>query len=219
MPRLRWPPTFDRRGHERDARLGSGAASCLAHSSPQIRLPRLRHDPSGAGPRPRHRQGPGHAGADRPGAGQQVLRPHAALSPGPDPRPPRRPDRTLDPGGLGRRRLLVAGAAAGSACRPCLCVDQAVRPFDAACGVAQDRLDTPLPVLDPGPVNPRGGAGPRPGGSGSMRATTAPGPDRIRRLPSTSTAPTARRCGQRLISKTSRACCRSMAMPGSRHSR
>ena len=79
--------------------------------------------------------------------------------------------------------------------------------------------DTPLPVLDPGPVNPRGGAGPRPGGSGSMRATTAPGPDRIRRLPSTSTAPTARRCGQRLISKTSRACCRSMAMPGSRHSR
>jgi hypothetical protein len=52
-----------------------------------------------------------------PGAGQQVLRPLAALSTGPDLRPAWRADRTLDPGRLGRRRLLVAGAAAGAAWR------------------------------------------------------------------------------------------------------
>jgi transposase len=39
------------------------------------------------------------------------------------------PDRTLDPGELGRRRLLVAGAAAGAPGRPCLCVDQAAGPW------------------------------------------------------------------------------------------
>jgi transposase len=58
-------------------------------------------------------------------------------------------------------------------------------------------------------------AGPGPGGSGSMRAMTALGLDRIRRRPSSSTVPTARRSDPPPTSRASAACCRSMAMPGS----
>ena len=199
MPRLREPPSPDRRDDERDARLGSGAASRPAHPPPQVRLPRLASTIHQA-PAP---ECPIAKGLATPGLIAQVLvskylRPHTALSPGPDPRPPWRPDRTLDTGGLGRRRLLVAGAAAGAACRPCLRVDQAVRRRHTSSGTRswpwknQDRT-----ALQ------------------SMRATSAPGPGRNRRQPSTSTAPTARPNGRRLIWDGSAASCRSTAMPGS----
>jgi transposase len=77
---------------------------------------------------------------------------------------------------------------------------------------ASDKLfadDTSIPVLDPG----RGRT--RTGRFWSMCAMTAPGPDRIRRRPSSFTVPTARGSGPLPTSRTSGACCRSMDMPGS----
>ena len=59
----------------------------------------------------------GDAGAARAGAGQQILRSHAALSPVADLCPARRRSRALDAGRLGRRRLLVARSAARAAVR------------------------------------------------------------------------------------------------------
>jgi len=47
-----------------------------------------------------------------------------------------------------------------------------------------------------------------------MRATTAPGPDRIRRQSSSSTAPTAKRSGPPPTSRTSGACCRASPREG-----
>ena len=73
-----------------------------------------------------------------PCAGEQILRPHAALSPVPDLCPARCRDRPFDLGELGRRRLLVAGAAAGA-------------PGQHVFGSGKIFADdTPIPVLDPG---------------------------------------------------------------------
>lgn len=62
--------------------------------------------------------------------------------------------------------------------------------------------DTPIPVLIPA------AAAPRPAGSGSMRATIDPGPDRNRRPPSISPARIAGQSVLPAISGTSVACCK-----------
>ena len=56
-------------------------------------------------------------GDGRAGAGLQIRRPSAALSPGPDLRPPGHRSRSLDAGRLGRPRRLPAAAGARAAAR------------------------------------------------------------------------------------------------------
>jgi len=72
-------------------------------------------------------KGARHSRPARPCPGRQILRSLAAIPAEPDLRPARRRDRPLDPGELGGRRLLVAGAATGQACRAGLRLAQAVR--------------------------------------------------------------------------------------------
>ena len=81
-------------------------------------------------PRPgaSNRQGPRQSRSSRSCLDRQVLRSPSAISAEPNLRPARRRDRPLDPGELGRRRLLVAGAPAGPPCSPCVWINQVVLP-------------------------------------------------------------------------------------------
>ena len=124
LPLLRRRAACDRRDCQRDARLVPARLRVHPHPPAALWLPGLRDDPSGAGPGAADRQGPGQPRPARACAGQQVLRPPAALSAEPDLRPARRRDRPLDAGELGRWCLLVAGAAAGAARRACVRISQ-----------------------------------------------------------------------------------------------
>ena len=147
-------------------RILASASTPAAPAAPSTRHPAPERPIAG---------GHSHASTSRPGAGRQVLRSHAALPAGPDLRPTRRRSGSLDAGQLGRRSLLVAGAAARAAGRNVF---------------ASNKLfadDTPIPVLDPGRGRTKTGRlwvyarDDRPWG----------GPTRRRR--SSSTRPTARR--------------------------
>ncbi len=67
---------------------------------------------AGAGARTADRRRPGDARTARPGAGQQVLRPHALVSAVANLRPPRNRSSTFFAGRMGRRSLLVARGVA-----------------------------------------------------------------------------------------------------------
>ena len=88
LPLLRRRAACDRRECQRDAGLRAGAPARAAHPPAQVRLPRLRHDPSGTGTGASDRQGTGEPRPAGPRAGQQVLRSPAALPAVPDLRPP-----------------------------------------------------------------------------------------------------------------------------------
>lgn len=112
---LRRRAPCDRRERQRDAGLGSCAASRGPHHPPQIRLPCLRDGSASAGPGAADRRRPANAGAAGAGTGLQILRPHAALPAVADLRPARRRSGALDSRRLDRRRLLVAGRLARAA--------------------------------------------------------------------------------------------------------
>ena len=76
------------------------------------RLSDLQDGVAGAGARTADRRRPGDARAARPGAGQQVLRPHALVSAVANLRPPRNRSSRFDAGWMGRRSLLVARGVA-----------------------------------------------------------------------------------------------------------
>ena len=69
----------------------------------------------------------GDACAACPGAGQQILRPHAAVSAVANLRPPRDRSSTFDAGWMGRRGLLVARGAARASCKERVRVGPSVR--------------------------------------------------------------------------------------------
>ena len=139
MPRLRWPPTFDRRDDERDARLGSGAASRPAHPPPQVRLPRLASTNHQA-PAPDRAITKGLA---TPGLIAQVL-----VSKYCDHTPLYRQAQILARHGVRIERSTLAGWVGGA----CWWLEP-LQARLAAHVFASTKLfadDTPLPVLDPG---------------------------------------------------------------------
>ena len=160
---------------QRDARPRAGAAAGHPHPPAALWLPGLRDHPSGPGPGAADRQGPGHPRPAGPCAGLQILRSPSALPAEPDLRPAGRRARPLDAGELGRRRLLVAGAAAGTA-------SPSTSSPRKSCSPTTRRSRCSIPAA----------AAPRPAGCGSMPAMTGPGTDPIRRPRSISTAPIAR---------------------------
>jgi hypothetical protein len=76
--------------------------------SQAICLPELRDCGAGASSGAADRRRLGDTGTARPGASQQILRSHAALSAVADLCPPRRRSPAFDARRMGRRRLLVA---------------------------------------------------------------------------------------------------------------
>ena len=108
----------DRRGQERAAGHRAGAVPGARHPAAQICLPDLRgrcRAGPGAGAADRGR--PADRGHRRPGSGVQICRPSAAVSPGPDLRPPGHRSGSLDAGRLGRPCRLAPASAARAPAR------------------------------------------------------------------------------------------------------
>ena len=124
---------------ERAPRHRAGPVPGAGRAPAQIRLPGLRgRGGAGAGAGAADRGRAADRGDGRPGARLQIRRPPAALSAGPDLRPPGRQPRSLDPGRLGRPRRLPAAAGARAAA-------------PSAQGSTKLFADeTTAPVLDPG---------------------------------------------------------------------
>ena len=103
----------DRRGRERAAGHRAGAVPGARRAAAQICLPGLRGCcRAGAGAGAADRGRPADRGDGRPGSGLQICRSPAALSAGPDLRPPGHQSRSLDAGGLGRPRRLPSAPGA-----------------------------------------------------------------------------------------------------------
>ena len=101
----------DRRGSQRAARYHAGPVAGDRHHPPALRLPegtRWRDPGPGAGAT--HSGRAADRGAHRSRDRVQVFRAPAALPPGPDLRPPRRCDRTLNLGRLGGACRFSSGA-------------------------------------------------------------------------------------------------------------
>ena len=109
----------DRRGQERAAGHRAGAVPGARHpTGPKYACRRLRGwrragPGAGAADRGRHADRSHH----RPGAGLQICRSSAAVSPGPDLRPPGHRPRPLHAGGLGRPCRLASASAARAPAR------------------------------------------------------------------------------------------------------
>src|SRR3984893_4921757 len=116
--------------------IGESVSEMLDHVPARLRVIRicrprygcrgLRDYSSGACPGTSDRQGPRQSRSSRSCPGRQILRSPSALQAEPNLRPARGRDRSLDSRELGRRRLLVAGAAAGPPRSACVWIDQAV---------------------------------------------------------------------------------------------
>jgi hypothetical protein len=85
--------------------------------APEVGLPALRAPGASTGARTRDRQGHPDGRAPGPGAGRQVPRPYAAVSPGGDLRARGHAHRALDAGAMGGSMRCAAAAARGGARR------------------------------------------------------------------------------------------------------
>ena len=169
------------------------------HHASQIRLSNLRDGGAGAGAGAADRRRPGDACAARPGAGQQISRPHTLVSAGRRSSPATESTFHVRGWPAGSAGLLVARGAARTSRQERVRVGPSVRRRHARAG-ARSRLGAHEngQTLDL-----------------CARTTNGHGADPIRRRWSSCSRPTARPNVRPRISGASRACCMSTAMPAS----
>ena len=188
------------------------SARCWTGCQPQLRVIRIRRPKYGCRtcgtvvPSAQLRSGSiakrhGHAGADRPGAGQQILRSYSALS-------ARRRSSPATASSWTARRSRTGSVAPAGGSRLCMSVSG---PRTSSHRTSLFADDTPVPVLDPGRGRTKTG---RLWVYARERSTL--GWTWTRRQPCISSRRTARQNARPRILSSSGVFCRSTVMPASR---